>query len=76
MNHECSSVCHPCPDLEGDIMPGCMGTAALSLDPTSFNWCTCESDLPTEASAATEVLILRSRVAQLEARLAELEART
>lgn len=53
-----------------DVMPGCMGTAALgTADPRSLAWCTCDADtaLPTEDSMA-------ARIAKLEQRITELEA--
>lgn len=73
MSHRCPPNCHRCPDLDDDVMPGCMGTAA-NQSPTTLRlmtWCTCSANrsLPAEDSNA-------ARIAALEARIAELEARS
>lgn len=72
MSHRCPPNCHRCPDLDDDVMPGCMGTAANQGSPETarlMTWCTCSANrrLPTEDSNA-------ARIAALEARIAELEA--
>lgn len=41
MAHRCPPRCHFCPLLDGDIMPGCMGTAALARGPRDKSYCTC-----------------------------------
>lgn len=72
--HVCPPCCHHCPDAEGAVIPGCMGTAALALHDGSFDWCTCEVDLPTEGTAEAQVALLTARVRELEDKLARLEA--
>lgn len=76
--HRCPPTCHRCPDLNDDVMPGCMGTAANQGSPQTarlLTWCTCKTALPTDANAAALVATLTARVDELERRLAELEAR-
>ncbi|MGS2592074.1 hypothetical protein [Streptomyces hebeiensis] len=73
MSHRSPPHCHRCPDLDDDVMPGCMGTASnQGTDATArlLTRCTCSAnrELPAEDSA-------NARIAALEARLAELEAR-
>ncbi|MER5882683.1 hypothetical protein ABT160_02525 [Streptomyces sp. NPDC001941] len=69
--HRCPPNCHNCPHLDGDVMPNCMGTAALSLESTSLAWCTCAAnqELPAEDSTAARIAALEARIAELEARL-------
>ncbi|MFF2009146.1 hypothetical protein ACFVWY_08745 [Streptomyces sp. NPDC058195] len=74
MSHRCPPNCHRCPDLDDDVMPGCMGTATNQGTPATarlLTWCTCSANrsLPAEDNA-------NARIAALEARIAELEART
>ncbi|MFD6874510.1 MULTISPECIES: hypothetical protein [unclassified Streptomyces] len=69
--HTCPPTCHRCPDLDDDVMPGCLGTAANQGTPETLRlltWCTCTAALPTEDS-------LTARIAHLEARVTELENR-
>ncbi|MFE4658130.1 hypothetical protein ACFRFJ_15775 [Streptomyces hydrogenans] len=73
MSHRCPPHCHRCPDLDDDVMPGCLGTASNQGTPATarlLTWCTCAADrtLPTEDSNA-------ARIAALEARITELESR-
>ncbi|WP_406324431.1 hypothetical protein [Streptomyces niveus] len=72
MSHRCPPNCHRCPDLDDDVMPSCMGTAANQSPNTLrlLTWCTCSAnrELPAEDST-------NARIAALEARIAELEAR-
>lgn len=44
--HRCPDRCHKCPDLDGQVMPGCMGTAALAQTATDLSYCTCVRTLP------------------------------
>lgn len=74
-SHRCPPTCHRCPHLNDDVMPGCMGTAAMSTEPRSLFWCTCSAALPTDASPAALIATLTARVDELEQRLANLEAR-
>jgi hypothetical protein len=72
--HVCPPCCHICPDADDDVIPGCLGTAAMgSADPRSFEWCTCEAKLPADATPEGQIALLTARVAQLEERLARLE---
>lgn len=66
MSHRCSDSCHRCPDLNGDIMPGCMGTAVLS-DGTDMSYCTCGTK-----SAKDKFEELRTRIIKLEGKLLEM----
>ncbi|MFE3123710.1 hypothetical protein ACFXHD_09845 [Streptomyces hydrogenans] len=73
MSHRCPPHCHRCPDLDDDVMPGCLGTASNQGTPATarlLTWCTCAADrtLPAEDSIA-------ARIAALEARITELESR-
>lgn len=72
--HQCPPCCHRCPDLDDDVMPACMGTAALALNTKSMDWCTCEAALPADASPAALISLLTARVDELERRLAALES--
>ena len=69
MSHKCPPNCHPCSDLNGDVMPKCAGTAALALEATSLDWCTCDAnrELPVEDSLAARITALEARVTELEA---------
>jgi hypothetical protein len=75
MSHQCPPTCHRCPDLDDDVMPGCMGTAsnqsAREETRRLLTWCTCSANLalPAEDSAAARIALLEARVADLEARL-------
>ena len=41
--HRCNvNRCHRCPDMDGMIMPGCMGTAARGNGPYDLSACTCQ----------------------------------
>lgn len=72
MSHRCPPNCHRCPDLDDDVMPGCMGTAANQGPHTLrlLTWCTCSAngDLPAEDSANARIAALEARIAALEAR--------
>jgi hypothetical protein len=72
--HVCPPCCHRCPDMDDDVMPGCLGTAALAANPRSLAWCTCQAALPAEGAPAAQTALLAARVEELERRLAELEA--
>lgn len=74
--HRCPPCCHRCPDLDDDVMPGCMGTAANQGPNTLrlMTWCTCTAALPTEGAPESQVALLTARVSELEERLARLEA--
>lgn len=70
MNHHCPTFCHPCPDLDDDVMPSCLGTSALGgADPRSLTWCTCSAngELLAEEAAAARIAALEARIAALEA---------
>ncbi len=68
LSHRCPSRCHKCPALNGAIMPGCMGTAALARGPHDMSACTCYAP-PGEderiARLESEVKALKEKVAQL-----------
>ncbi len=61
--------CHPCPDMRGEVMPGCMGTAV-----SGPQGCTCEGTSEEEVDhlqvGFSELL---ARVNELEAAVADLE---
>lgn len=63
-------ACHRCPDLGGEVMPACMGTAATAWTPTDLTHCTCE-----RPSRRTEIERLQDAVAKLTKRVEELERR-
>lgn len=73
MSHRCPSNCHRCPDLDDDVMPGCMGTAANQSTGTLrlTTWCTCSANraLPTEDSTNARIAALEARITELEAQL-------
>lgn len=74
MSHRCPPTCHRCPDLDDDVMPGCMGTASNQGTPTTarlMTWCTCTANrkLPAEDNAAARIAVLEARLTELEARL-------
>lgn len=74
--HQCPPCCHRCPDLDDQIMPGCMGTAAnLTAERGALTWCTCRAGLPADASPAALISLLTARVDELERRLAKVEER-
>ena len=60
--HRCPPWCHKCPRMDGEIMPGCMGTAAMG-----YHRCTCTQDKARRA--------VWRRVAELEAKVAALQAK-
>lgn len=62
VSHSCSRHCHHCPDLDGEIMPGCMGTAARANGPRDMYACTCVRRVSRD-----NVVSLERRVAKLEA---------
>ena len=67
MAHRCPTRCHRCPELSGEVMPSCMGTAAMgSIDPTQLNWCTCTRPGRGEPTLEDQVRALNKRVAELE----------
>jgi hypothetical protein len=41
MKHKCPPRCHLCPLMDGDLMPWCMGTAAMGIGPRDKSHCTC-----------------------------------
>lgn len=70
--HRCPPNCHRCPDLDDDVMPRCMGTAANQGSPGTarlLTRCTCAANrsLPTEDSAMARIAALEARIEQLEA---------
>lgn len=73
MSHRCPPNCHRCPDLDDDVMPGCMGTASNQSKGTLrlLTWCTCSASrkLPAEDSANARIAALEARITELEARL-------
>ncbi len=74
MSHRCPPTCHRCPDLDDDVMPGCMGTASNQGTRTTarlMTWCTCTANrsLPAEDNAAVRIAVLEARLTELEARL-------
>ncbi|MFJ3793824.1 hypothetical protein [Kitasatospora sp. NPDC090091] len=73
--HRCPPCCHRCPDLDDEIMPGCMGTAAnLGAEHGALTWCTCRASLPSDANPAALIELLTTRVDDLTRRITELEA--
>ncbi|KAB8162943.1 hypothetical protein FH609_004245 [Streptomyces sp. 3MP-14] len=69
-SHRCPPTCHRCPDLDGDVMPGCMGTAANQAGADTarlLTWCTCSANLtlPQEDNLAHRVALLEARLAEL-----------
>lgn len=70
MNHSCPTFCHLCPDVDDEVMPRCLGTAALGgADRRSLTWCTCSAngELLSEEAAAARIAVLEARIAVLEA---------
>ena len=57
--HRCPDHCHKCPDMDGQVMPGCMGTAAMARGPYDMSYCTC-------ARGPSRLTKLERRVARLE----------
>lgn len=76
MPHKCPSYCHKCPDMAGQIMPGCMGTAALATDPYDLSHCTCNVHLQQEKNDSEEISQLRKKVLVLEKKIKALECKT
>jgi len=69
--HRCPPWCHRCPDLRGDVLPGCMGTAGLARDGRDLSRCTC----PRNSTEIREALkAARERVTQLEDMLRQSDA--
>lgn len=67
MKHRCPPRCHRCPDLHGEIMPGCMGTAVLAHGPFDMSFCTCHrSASPDNDATEKQIRDLQKRVAVLE----------
>ena len=67
MAHRCPDRCHRCPELGGEVMPGCMGTAGFgNIVPTSLDWCTCKRPGRGEPTLEEQVIALTKRVAELE----------
>ena len=69
MNHSCPPFCHLCLDVDDEVMPNCLGTAALGgADPRSLTWCTCSAngELLAEEAAAARIAALEARIAALE----------
>ena len=73
-NHYCNvNQCHRCPNLGGEIMPGCMGTA---VHPNTFDYCTCYRGEVTENGLLRkENFRLQKKVGVLEKQLIELKKR-
>jgi hypothetical protein len=69
--HKCPDYCHRCPLLGGQIMPGCMGTAANVGKPHDMGSCTCDRSAPKKHTADGGVPTTRER--HLEKRIALLE---
>jgi hypothetical protein len=69
MAHKCPQHCHRCPDMGGDVMPGCMGTAALGRHGKDKSFCTCHKVRSYDAPAD------ETRMASLEKRISDLEKR-
>jgi len=65
----CPSYCHRCPDLGGEIMPGCMGTAAMAHGPHDMSYCTCK----VRRRIDREDNELRRQVEDIQCRLKRLE---
>ncbi len=60
--HACPSKCHKCPLLHGDVMPGCMGTAALAVNAHDLSHCTCSHhphSVPGDQLSEMQARILR-----------------
>ena len=73
MTHRCPDLCHCCPLMDGAIMPFCIGTAALAIDPHDLSHCTClitaqERRRNIDQIAETVGYLLR-RVRELEKQL-------
>jgi hypothetical protein len=64
-HRNCPSYCHRCPDLSGEIMPGCMGTAAMAHGPHDMSYCTCKEQRKLDA----EYNELRKQVEAIQSRL-------
>ena len=58
--HRCSPWCHRCPDLDGDIMPGCYGT--INAPDAGMDACTCAKPW-VQAKSSEERLDLIAHVA-------------
>ena len=65
MKHTCPERCHRCPDMNGEVMPGCMGTAALALSAHDMSRCNCSYKLAEK----NEVQLLKARLRKLEAKI-------
>jgi hypothetical protein len=73
--HRCPPRCHLCPDLDGDLMPMCMGSAALAIGPRDRSYCTCRVEEVGRRrdidQIAGTVRALFTRVRELEKQLGE-----
>ncbi|MFJ3923061.1 hypothetical protein [Streptomyces sp. NPDC090022] len=73
MPHRCPPHCHRCPDLNDDVMPGCLGTASNQGSPNTarlLTWCTCTANhqLSSEDNLAARITALEARITELENR--------
>ena len=66
MAHRCPNRCHRCPLMNGDVMPGCMGTAALATNPRDMSHCTCALHSNDDMES------LRARVKKLEGKILQM----
>ena len=72
MPHKCPSWCHKCPDMEGYIMPGCVGGAVYS----DLDHCTCDRPV-VKLKDALEKKLFRAETLcrRLEAMISDLSAK-
>ena len=70
MAHKCPSYCHKCPELGGDVMPGCYGTVVYGDGLKDLTRCTCSRDKRGEADLVNDrITLLERKVAELTSRL-------
>lgn len=68
--HVCHSYCHKCPDLDGQVMPMCMGTT----DRNDFERCTCDRPAIVKAEAQEkQIRRLQAACRNFEERISKLE---
>jgi len=69
--HRCPNRCHKCPDLKGEVMPGCMGTVVSANGPYDMHGCTCSRPRTTDRMDAleSEVKKLKAKIISMEERL-------
>jgi hypothetical protein len=74
--HKCPARCHVCPMLDGQIMPMCMGTAAMATGHYDRSRCTCateQQDRRRDIDQIGEtVRVLIRRVRELEDQVKDL----